>query len=68
MSRGILGGAVASVLLALFGVLFFFQYKDPMMLLFPVQLIVAVWVVVLIVHLLRHGVPVRIVDDERRER
>lgn len=68
LSRGIWVGIAATAAFALLGVLLFFQTKDPMVLIFPVWLAVPAWVVVLIVHVLRKGIPVRIVSDERRER
>lgn len=68
LSRAIISGIVASAIILLGSILVFFQTKDPMILAFSVQVILAIWVVVLIVHVLRHGIPVRIVDDERRER
>ncbi|HWH09068.1 MAG TPA: hypothetical protein VNX21_07695 [Candidatus Thermoplasmatota archaeon] len=66
VSTALQWGVVLSALLAGFGVLFFFQTKDPMVLLFGVQGAAWVWGIVLVVHVLRHGIPIRIVSDERK--
>ena len=68
LPRAIMAGIVASAVPLLGAILLFFQTKDPMMIAFAVDVILAVWVVVLIVHVLRHGIPIRIVSDERRDR
>ncbi|HVM45788.1 MAG TPA: hypothetical protein VM582_07605 [Candidatus Thermoplasmatota archaeon] len=67
-STSVKAGTAVSVLLVFFGVLLFVQTNDPMLLLMPVQLVALVWLVVLVVHILRHGIPVRIVADERGPR
>lgn len=45
------------------GVLLFFQTADPMVLIFAVVLSAMGWGVAFVVHLLRHGIPVRVVDE-----
>ena len=66
VSRPVQWGIVLSAALVVFGILFFFQTKDPMVLLFGVQAAAWIWAVVFIIHILTHGIPIRIVSDERR--
>lgn len=64
MPRLFLAATILSVVLAIFGILFFFQYKDPMMLIFPLQGAFYAWLIAGIIHVWRVGIPVRIVGDK----
>lgn len=65
MNRTMAAATVATVVLFLLGILLFVQTKDPFVLMPAVFLSVALWIIVLIVHVLRHGIPVRLVDERR---
>ena len=66
--RAALFGLVVSALVLLASIVMFFLYKDPMLLVFAIVLLGMMWGVLFIVHVLRHGIPVRVVEDEKRER
>ena len=61
LPRLFLAAIVVSVVALLASVLFFFQYKDPMMLVFAFQLSMYAWIIALIIHVWRVGIPIRIV-------
>jgi hypothetical protein len=66
MNRLVTGGIVLSAIVFGFAVLFFFQYKDPVLLAFAGQAIVPIWIAILVIHVLREGLPVRVVVEDRR--
>ena len=59
-------GIVLSVLIVLFGAFSFVQTKDPALLIFALQPVAWMWAILLVVHVLTRGIPVRIVADERK--
>lgn len=65
-SKLVLAGIAATVLITIFGALLFFQTKDPTMLEVALRGSLLAWLIALVVHVLRHGIPVRIVADDRK--
>jgi uncharacterized protein YqfA (UPF0365 family) len=64
LSRGIWAGIAATLAWTLLSVYFFFQYMDPMLLVLSAIAALVVWGVALLFHVLRRGVPVRVVGKE----
>lgn len=66
-TRLITTGVVLSGFALLFALLSLFQYRDPIVFVMGVQLIVPIWTVVAIIYVLRHGIPVRLVHAPLHE-
>lgn len=64
LPRTILTGIVLSVVFAVLGVLLFFQTADPLVLLAFATPTALAWAVVLVVHVLLHGFPVRVIHEK----
>jgi fructose-specific phosphotransferase system IIC component len=58
----VIGGAVASVLCFLIGLVFFVRTQDAFVLMTVGRWIAGLWVILLIVHVILNGVPVRVVN------
>lgn len=63
MGRGTIIGLSVSATILLMAVLMFVKTKDPMLLVLAVVLGLIVWAIILVVTLLRRGIPVRVVGE-----
>jgi hypothetical protein len=62
-SRAVVFGVVATVLVLALSGYVFMQYADPMLLILGLLLVVILWAALLMIHLYRKGIPVRLVME-----
>lgn len=67
LPRGVLIGLIVNALVFVGSILLFFQTRDPTPMGLVLKFSAYAWLVALILHVLKRGIPIRIVSDERKQ-